>query len=88
MINHVLSRDDLEQFDNDLARRIAARSSFGLALAKMACNQARDAQGFWTSHQSAFNLWALGHSHERVLTLQQWLEAAGLPTDWTPGRGR
>ncbi len=87
MVNHVVPREEQEEFTNALASRIAARSSFGLALAKMACNQARDAQGFWTSHQSAFNLWALGHSHERVLTLQRRLEEAGLPTDWTPGRG-
>ncbi|HEX5586347.1 MAG TPA: enoyl-CoA hydratase [Acidimicrobiia bacterium] len=67
MINHVVPLDDLEETTLALARKIAARSNFGLNLAKMAVNQALDAQGFWTAQQAAFNLQHLGHTHSRVL---------------------
>ncbi len=65
MVNHVVARDQLESFTTDLARRIAGRPSFALKLAKMACNQALDAQGFWNAQQSAFSLQHLGHSWMR-----------------------
>lgn len=67
MVNHVVALDDLDEATLTLARKIAARSSFGHHLAKMAVNQALDAQGFWTAQQAAFNLQHLGHSHSRVL---------------------
>jgi enoyl-CoA hydratase len=69
MVNHVVPRDDLERFTLELARKIGQRPSFSLKLAKLACNQALDAQGFWTAQQAAFNLQHLGHSwtRERML---------------------
>jgi enoyl-CoA hydratase len=63
MVNHVVARDELEQFTLDLARRIASRPGMGLKLAKQAVNQSLDAQGQWTAVQSAFTLHHLGHSH-------------------------
>jgi len=74
MINHVVPQDQLADFTLELARKIAARSSFGLNLAKMAVNQALDAQGFHTAQQAAFNLQHLGHTHSRVLYQQQEIE--------------
>jgi enoyl-CoA hydratase len=73
MVNHVVPRDELEDRTLDLARKIAARPSFALKLAKLSCNQALDAQGFWTAQQSAFSLQHLGHSHNR--------ERFGIPVD-------
>lgn len=73
MVNRVVSRDQLEGAVLEMARRIAAKPSFGLKLAKQACNQARDAQGFWTAQQAAFSLQHLGHSNNR--------ERFGLPVD-------
>jgi enoyl-CoA hydratase len=70
MVNHVVRPDDLTTFSMALAGKIAARGSFGLQLAKQACNQALDAQGFWTAQQAAFNLQHLGHTHQRVLRLE------------------
>jgi enoyl-CoA hydratase/carnithine racemase len=70
MINHVVPETELADFTLGLARKIAARSSFGLNLAKMAVNQALDAQGFHTAQQAAFNLQHLGHSHSRILMMQ------------------
>jgi enoyl-CoA hydratase len=39
----------------------------------MSCNQARDAQGFWTAQQAAFNLQHLSHSAWRERHLAQKL---------------
>lgn len=65
MVNHVVSREELPRFTLELARKIARHPSFSLKLAKMSCNQALDAQGFWTAQQAAFNLQHLGHSWSR-----------------------
>lgn len=65
MINHVVPRADLESFTMRMAQKIATRPSFSLKLAKMSCNQALDAQGFWTAQQAAFNLQHVGHSQTR-----------------------
>jgi enoyl-CoA hydratase len=73
MVNRVVARPDLEDTVLAMARRIAAKPSFGLKLAKQACNQARDAQGFWTAQQAAFGLQHLGHANNR--------ERFGLPID-------
>lgn len=63
MVNHVVSRDDLQSFTQSMAERIASRPSMGLRLAKQSVNQAQDAQGFWTALQAAMSLQQLGHSH-------------------------
>jgi len=65
MVNHVVPRAGLADFTLGIANRIAKRPSFSLKLAKMSCNQALDAQGFWTAQQAAFNLQHVGHSHSR-----------------------
>lgn len=78
MVNHVVPGPELAEFTSALARKIAERATFGLQLAKMACNQALDAQGFWTAQQAAFNLQWLGHSHSRILAMQAQMEEAGL----------
>ena len=63
MVNHVVPRDELQPFTQQLAARIAERPAMGLRLAKQSVNQAQDAQGFWTALQSAMSLQQLGHSH-------------------------
>lgn len=76
MINHVIANDKLAEETLALARKIAARPSFSLKLAKMSCNQALDAQGFWTAQQAAFNLQHLGHSDWREKSLKKKLKEA------------
>ena len=39
----------------------------GLRLAKESCNQAQDAQGFWTALRAAVSLLQLGHTHNAEL---------------------
>ncbi|MCP5180477.1 MAG: enoyl-CoA hydratase [Pseudomonadales bacterium] len=70
MLNHVVPRDQLADFTLDLAGKIARRPGFSLKLAKLSCNQALDAQGFWTAQQAAFNLQHLGHSDWREQRLR------------------
>ena len=65
MINHAVPESELADFTLAMAEKIAARPAFALQLAKMAVNQALDAQGFWTAQQAAFNLQHVGHSHTR-----------------------
>jgi enoyl-CoA hydratase len=67
MVNHVVPRAELEDFTLGLARKIAARPSMGLRLAKQSVNQMQDAQGFWTALQAAMSLQQLGHSHNSQL---------------------
>lgn len=73
MVNHVVGRDDLESFTQDLAQRIATRPTMGLKLAKQAVNQSLDAQGQWTAVQAALSLHQLGHSHN--------MQRHGIPVD-------
>jgi enoyl-CoA hydratase len=76
MVNHVVPLDQLDGATLDLARKIAARDNFGLRLAKMAVNQALDAQGFWAAQQASFNLQHLGHAHSRILAMSEQIKAA------------
>jgi len=76
MVNHGVPRERLAEFTLDLAGKIARRPSFSLKLAKMSCNQALDAQGFWTAQQAAFSLQHVGHSWTRERSLSQKLAEA------------
>ena len=67
MVNHVVPVDELEDFTNDMARRIAKRPMIGLKLAKQSVNQMQDAQGFRTAMQAAMAHQQLGHTHARVV---------------------
>jgi enoyl-CoA hydratase len=78
MLNHVVPGDELADFTLALAEKIAARPSFPLKLAKLSCNQALDAQGFWTAQQSAFNLQHVGHAASRADWLARQLKDAGV----------
>lgn len=67
MLNHVVPRDELESFTDDLALRIARQPTFALKLAKEAVNQTLDAQGQMTAIQGAFSLHQIAHSHNERL---------------------
>ena len=67
MVNHVVPRDELGEFTDQMAERIAKRPSMGLRLAKQSVNQAQDAQGIWTALQSAMSLQQLGHANARIV---------------------
>lgn len=63
MVNHVVARDELEDYTLQIAAEIAERPAIGLKLAKMAVNQSLDAQGQWSALQAAFSLHQFGHSY-------------------------
>jgi enoyl-CoA hydratase len=73
MVNQVVPADQLEESTLALAATIARQSSFGLKMAKMACNAAEDAQGRQPAMNTAFALHHLAHSH--------WMEVSGMPAD-------
>jgi enoyl-CoA hydratase len=62
MVNHVVPKEDLEEFTLGLARRIAARNVFGLRLAKESVNRSLDAQGLSLALDSTIGLHNLGHA--------------------------
>jgi len=66
MVNHVVARDDLDQFTMDLAGRIATKPSFALKLAKESVNQTLEAQGQYTAMRAAFSIQHLAHAHNRI----------------------
>lgn len=73
MVNHVVARDDLEDYTLQIATEIAERPAIGLKLAKMAVNQSLDSQGQWNALQAAFTLHQFGHSYAET--------QFGLPVD-------
>jgi enoyl-CoA hydratase len=75
MVNHVVPRAELDDAALALAQRIAIRPSFALRLAKLAVNNAQDAQGRPAALAAAFAMHHLGHSHS--------MEVHGLPVDPT-----
>lgn len=85
MVNHVIARDDLEPATLALAERIATKPSFALKLAKQSVNQALEAQGQWTSHQAAFSVHQLAHSHNNQI-FGVPVDPSGLPPNMAAKR--
>lgn len=63
MVNHVVPRDQLEDFALEMAKKIASKPAFALKLAKEAVNKTLDIQGQANALDAAFYLHHLGHSH-------------------------
>jgi enoyl-CoA hydratase len=63
MVSRVVPRERLERAALELAERIAAMPSFGLALTKKAVNQAEDLMGLRAGMDSAFGLHHFAHAH-------------------------
>ncbi|UDY22273.1 enoyl-CoA hydratase [Nocardioides sp. Kera G14] len=63
MVNHVVPREELEDFVSAMAQRIAAMPQFGLALTKRAVNQAEDLMGMRSGMDSVFGLHHVAHAH-------------------------
>ncbi len=63
MVNRVVPRAELEARTLELAGRIAAMPRFGLALTKMAVNQAEDLMGLRSGVDAAFGLHHVAHAH-------------------------
>ncbi len=78
MVNHVVPREWLVPFTLDLAKRIAAKPSFALKMAKEAVNHTVDTMGQQQAIDQAFALHQLCHAHN----LQEFgsiVDPAGLP---------
>ncbi|WP_166137603.1 enoyl-CoA hydratase [Nocardioides ochotonae] len=63
MVNHVVPREELEDFTFAMADRIAAMPRLGLALTKKAVNQAEDLMGLRAGMDSVFGLHHAAHAH-------------------------
>lgn len=66
MVNHVVPREQLDEFTLNLARRIASRPAIGLKLAKQAINFSMDVQGQHQALTAALAMHHVGHAHARV----------------------
>ena len=62
-VRDVVSRDDLWDHTDALAREISKRHPFGLAQAKRAVNQTLDVQGYYSALQSVFDIHHTGHGN-------------------------
>lgn len=67
MLNHVVGRDELQDFVVDIAAEIADRSPTGVQLAKESVNASLDAQGQWTAIRQAYALHHLAHVTARAV---------------------
>jgi enoyl-CoA hydratase len=67
MVNRVVPRDALENETLALAERIAEMPAMGLALTKMAVNQAEDLMGLRAGVDAAFGLHHVAHAHNAEL---------------------
>ena len=65
MVNEVVPREELSEYVENLARKIAEKPTFGLKITKEAVNQSQDAQGLWNAQQAVFMMHHLAHSHWR-----------------------
>lgn len=63
MVNRVVGREELEDETLALSDKIAEMPRFGLALTKMAVNQAEDLMGLRAGVDAAFGLHHVAHSH-------------------------
>lgn len=63
MVNRVVPRAELEAETLDLSERIAKMPRLGLALTKMAVNQAEDLMGLRAGMDAAFGLHHVAHAH-------------------------
>jgi len=68
MINRAVPRDDLEAETAKVAEKIAEMPRFGLALTKMAINQAEDRMGMRDAMDGAYALHHLAHAHNALST--------------------
>jgi enoyl-CoA hydratase len=63
MVNRVVARSELEAATLELAERIASMPRLGLALTKMAVNQAEDLMGLRSGMDAVFGLHHVAHAH-------------------------
>ena len=66
MINRVVPREDLESETVDIARRIAEKPRFALALTKKAIHMAEDRMGLREVMESVYGLHHLAHAHNAL----------------------
>jgi enoyl-CoA hydratase len=66
MINRVVPRDELRDTCAAMAAKIATMPRFGLALTKMAINQAEDRMGLSDSISATYGLHHLAHAHNTL----------------------
>ncbi|TCP42055.1 enoyl-CoA hydratase [Tamaricihabitans halophyticus] len=85
MVNRVVPRAQLAETTLDLARRIAARPTFGIRLAKRAVNRALDLQGMRAAAESTFDTHHLAHAHNRQ-RFGELMDPAGLEIIRAEGR--
>ncbi|WP_310531289.1 enoyl-CoA hydratase [Novosphingobium sp.] len=78
MVNHVVAREELEDFTMAMAEKIAAKPAFALKMAKESVNASIDSQGQTDAIDKAFLFHQLCHAHNRV-EFGGVLDPRGLP---------
>lgn len=78
MVNHVIPNDQLADFVEEMARKIATKPTLAVKLTKQVINSALDAQGLQTSIDLAFAYHQLNHADNR-LKFGGLLDPSGIP---------
>lgn len=78
MVNHVVPLDQLHDFTQKLAEKIASKPQLGVKLVKEAVNAALDAQGQVSALHTSFAMHQLAHAHN-VIEFGQPLDPSGIP---------
>lgn len=78
MVNHVVTSEEIESFTLDMAKKIAAKPLFALAMAKKAVNLTQDEMGQQQAMDAIFAFHHLCHSHnEKVFGIP--IDPGGIP---------
>jgi len=85
MVNHVVPAEELAQFTEDLAGRIANKPSFALKAAKQSVNAALDAQGQPQAIDTAFQIHHLTHYRNLLENNGEMVDPSVMPKMW-PGK--
>jgi len=67
MVNHVVPREEIEEFTLTMAKKIAEKPLFALKMTKKAVNQTLDTMGQQTAIDTVFDLHQLCHSHNEKI---------------------
>ncbi len=78
MVNHVVERDNLEEFSMEMAKKIAERPMFALKLTKQAVNIAQDNMGQRSTMDNVLALHHMCHAHNSEIEMRA-IRQEGLP---------
>lgn len=78
MVNHVVKRDNLQDFSLEMAKKIAERPMFALKMAKKAVNMAQDNMGHRATQDASLAMHHMCHAHNKEVGMTT-VRTEGIP---------